>query len=53
MDLTLSEGYRIKFCMKLIAVIYHDKYYSRFTIYITVNGKCINVPLITNKQQNQ
>jgi hypothetical protein len=28
MDLTLREGYWIKFCMKLIAVISHDNYYS-------------------------
>jgi hypothetical protein len=30
MDLTLREGYWIKFCMKLIAVIPHDNYYGQF-----------------------
>jgi hypothetical protein len=30
MDLTLREGYWIKFCMKLIAVISHDNYYGQF-----------------------
>jgi hypothetical protein len=28
MDLTSREGYGIKFCIKLIAVISHDNYYS-------------------------
>jgi hypothetical protein len=28
MDLTLREGYWIKFCTRLIAVISHDNYYS-------------------------
>jgi hypothetical protein len=30
MDLTLREGYKIKLCMKLIAVIFHDNYYNQF-----------------------
>jgi hypothetical protein len=30
MDLTLREGYWIEFCMKFIAVISHDNYYSQF-----------------------
>jgi hypothetical protein len=30
MDLTLTEGYWITFCMKLTAVISHDNYYSQF-----------------------
>jgi hypothetical protein len=30
MDLTVKVGYLIKFCMKLIAVISHDNYYSQF-----------------------
>jgi hypothetical protein len=30
MDLTLREEYWIKFCMKLIAVIFPDNYYSQF-----------------------
>jgi hypothetical protein len=30
MDLTLSEGYWIKFCMKLVAVMSHDNYYTHF-----------------------
>jgi hypothetical protein len=30
MDLTSKEGYLIKFCMKLIAAISHDNYYSQF-----------------------
>jgi hypothetical protein len=28
-DLTSKEGYLIKFCMKLIAAISHDNYYSQ------------------------
>jgi hypothetical protein len=28
MDLTVKEGYLIKLCMKLIAVISHDNYYG-------------------------
>jgi hypothetical protein len=31
MDLTLREGYWIKFCMKLIAATSHDNYYSQLT----------------------
>jgi hypothetical protein len=30
MDITLREEYWIKFCMKLIAVISHNNYYSQF-----------------------
>jgi hypothetical protein len=30
MDLAFREGYWIEFCMKLIAVIYHDNFYSHF-----------------------
>jgi hypothetical protein len=30
MDLTLREGYLLKFCMKLTTVISHDNYYSQF-----------------------
>jgi hypothetical protein len=30
MDLTMREEYRIKFCMKLIAVISPNNYYSQF-----------------------
>jgi hypothetical protein len=30
MDLTLKEGYWIKFCIKLITVISLDNYYSQF-----------------------
>jgi hypothetical protein len=30
MDLTLREGYWIKFCMKLITLISRDNYYSQF-----------------------
>jgi hypothetical protein len=30
MDLTLGEVYWIKFCMKLIIVIFLDNYYSQF-----------------------
>jgi hypothetical protein len=30
MDLTLREKYSTEFCMKLIAVISHDNYYSQF-----------------------
>jgi hypothetical protein len=30
MDLTVKEEYLIKYCMKLIAVISHDNYYSQF-----------------------
>jgi hypothetical protein len=30
MDITLREEYWIKMCMKLIAVISHDNYYSQF-----------------------
>jgi hypothetical protein len=34
MDLTLREEYWIKFCMKLIAVISHDNYYSLITLLV-------------------
>jgi hypothetical protein len=30
MDLTLREGYWIKFCMQLITVTFFDNYYSQF-----------------------
>jgi hypothetical protein len=30
MDLTLREGYSIKCCMKLVAVIFNDNCYSQF-----------------------
>jgi hypothetical protein len=30
MDLNFSEEYWIKFCIKLIAMISHDNYYSQF-----------------------
>jgi hypothetical protein len=30
MDITLREGYWIKFCMNLIAVISYDNHYSQF-----------------------
>jgi hypothetical protein len=30
MDLTLRGGYSLTFCIKLIAVISHDNYYSQF-----------------------
>jgi hypothetical protein len=30
MDLTLTGGYSIKFCMKPIAVMSHDNYYNQF-----------------------
>jgi hypothetical protein len=30
MDFTVKERYSIKFCMKFIPVISHDKYYSQF-----------------------
>jgi hypothetical protein len=30
MNLTVKEGYLIKFCMKLITMISHDNYHSQF-----------------------
>jgi hypothetical protein len=33
MDLIVTEGYWIKFCVKLLAVIYHDTYNSQYYDY--------------------
>jgi hypothetical protein len=40
MDLTLREGYLITFCVKLIAVISHDYYYSQFC---TIEGRSVGI----------
>jgi hypothetical protein len=36
MDLTLREGYAIQFCVKLIAVISHDNYYSFIALFVNL-----------------
>jgi hypothetical protein len=41
MDVTLREGYSIKFYLKLIAVISRDNYYSQFPPFLYI-GTVVN-----------
>jgi hypothetical protein len=51
MDLTLREGYSIQFCMKLIAVILYDNYYTEVIkfcmheIRINISAQKVPTPL--------